>query len=96
MLRHLKRSQIIFNHHMFDHLKPGPNFSQVTKEMFRFNATVMGYGNSEWMAHVLDVFPALVVHAADPQRDLGDRFGVQDFCNDFVIYHGILWSFSGI
>lgn len=37
-------------------------------EMFRFNATVMGYGNSEWMAHVLDVFPALVVHAADPQR----------------------------
>ena len=37
--------------------------------MFRFNATVMGYGNSEWMAHVLDVFPALVVHAADPQRD---------------------------
>jgi len=38
--------------------------------MFRFNATVMGYGNSEWMAHVLDVFPALVVHAADPQRDL--------------------------
>ena len=37
-------------------------------EMFRFNATVMGYGNSEWMAHVLDVFPTLVVHAADPAR----------------------------
>lgn len=36
--------------------------------MFRFNATVMGYGNSEWMAHVLDVFPTLVVHAADPAR----------------------------
>ena len=48
--------------------------------MFRFNATVMGYGNSEWMAHVLDVFPTLVVHAADPAR----TFTVKIWCFFFV------------
>lgn len=37
-------------------------------EMFKFNATVMGYGHSEWMAPVLDVFDTMVVHATEPTR----------------------------
>ena len=52
--------------------------------MFRFNATVMGYGNSEWMAHVLDVFPTLVVHAADPAR----TFTVKIWC--FLLLEDVL------
>jgi hemoglobin-like flavoprotein len=39
-------------------------------EMFRFNAAVMGFGNSEWMQQVLDCFDNLVTSVANSVRFL--------------------------
>ncbi|CAJ1356218.1 unnamed protein product [Effrenium voratum] len=36
--------------------------------MFQFNATVMGYGHSDWMLIILQVFGPMVVNAANPTR----------------------------
>ena len=39
------------------------------KEMFFFNAAVMGFGqNNQWMQLILDQFDDIVVHAADSYR----------------------------
>ncbi|CAJ1354839.1 unnamed protein product [Effrenium voratum] len=38
------------------------------REMFLFNAAVMGFGNSKWMDIILDQFDALVINIANSYR----------------------------
>lgn len=38
------------------------------KEMFLFNAAVMGFGNSNWMSLILDQFDAMVMNIANSHR----------------------------
>jgi hypothetical protein len=47
-------------------------------EMFKFNSAVMGFGNSQWMAEVLDCFDNIVTNVANSAR-------LQEECDILVL-----------